>query len=328
MDDTLLGALDIGGTKMAASVANAGGPLARIARATPKSGSIDSVARQGIAMLHEVCDQAGVPRERLATVGVCSAGPFAPIDGMLGLATPNISGRRSGASDLPNDWDVIPLEGPLREVFSTVVIENDCVSALVAERTFGAVQDEPNCVYVTWSTGIGFGLCVDGRVLHGKHGNAGHAGHMMMAENSDALCGCGNRGDLESLISGRNLANRLGLSTADVFDAARRGEPAARAIAEEAARRFGRGLYNVAATLDTRKFVVGGSVWQHHGDWLLSMVREEIESRLQAVTAGVEVVPAGLGSLVAVIGAFSQVMPQEWVPVWRKTQPWQALQRR
>jgi glucokinase len=325
-DQLYLGALDIGGTKMVVSIANADGPLGRITQPTPKSGALDTLARQAIAMLHALCDDKQVPREALQTLGVCSAGPFARIDGMLGLAAPNISGKRSGSSDLPNDWDVIPLEGPLREVFSTVKIENDCVSALVAERTFGAVQDEPNCVYVTWSTGIGFGLCVDGHVLHGKHGNAGHAGHQLMSENSDAVCGCGNVGDLEGMISGRNLGNRLGQSTANVFDAARRGEPQASAIAEEAARRFGRGLYNVAVTLDTSKFVIGGSVWQHHGDWLLPMVQKEIDSRMQAVTAGIELLPAALGSIVADVGAFSLVMPGEWIAKWRVSQPWQGLQ--
>lgn len=322
MNQSLLGALDIGGTKIAASVANMNGPLARVTAPTPKSGAPDTVARQCIAMLHQACDEAGVPRESLQAVGVSSAGPFAQVDGMLGLATPNICGGQSPASDLPNDWLVIPLEAPLRAQFATVAIENDCVSALVAERTFGAVRDEPDCVYVTWSTGIGFGFCVDGHVLHGKHGNAGHAGHMLMSDTSDAVCGCGNRGDLEALISGRNLANRLGQSTADVFDAARAGEPAAHAIAADAARWFGRGLYNVAVALDTRTFVVGGSVWEHHGGWLLPMVQQELASRMHALTDGVSIVPAGLGNLVADIGAFAQVMPAEWVRGWRDTEPW------
>jgi len=319
---SLVGALDIGGTKIAAGIANANGPLARVTEPTPKSGTPDTVARQCIAMLHAACDQAGVPREAIDAVGVSSAGPFAQVDGMLGLASPNICGGQAQSADLPNDWVVIPLEGPLREQFATVAIENDCVSALVAERTFGAVQGEPNCVYVTWSTGIGFGFCVDGHILHGKHGNTGHAGHMLMSESSDALCGCGNRGDLEALISGRNLANRLGQSTADVFDAARNNEPAARAIAEDAARWFGRGLYNVAVALDTRVFVVGGSVWQHHGEWLLPMVRRELDTRMHALTDGVEIVPARLGGLVADFGAFAQVMPQEWVQGWREREAW------
>ena len=189
-------------------------------------------------MLHQACDEAGVPREALSGGRRVVGRAVCPGRRHAGPGLAQYLRRQSQASDLPNDWLVIPLERPLRER-SPCAIENDCVSALVAERTFGAVRDEPDCVYVTWSTGIGFGFCVDGHVLHGKHGNAGHAGHMLMSDTSDALCGCGNRGDLEALISGRNLANRLGQSTADVFDAARAGEPAARAIAEDAARWFG-----------------------------------------------------------------------------------------
>jgi len=72
-------------------------------------------------------------------------------------------------------------------------------------------------------------------------------------------------------------------------------------------------------------FVVGGSVWQHHGEWLLPMVRQELASRLHALTDGVDIVPAALGSLVADIGAFSLVMPVEWMKAWRESEPWQAL---
>ena len=63
MNQSLLGALDIGGTKIAASVANADGPLARVTAPTPKSGPPDTVARTCIELLHAACDQAGVPRE-------------------------------------------------------------------------------------------------------------------------------------------------------------------------------------------------------------------------------------------------------------------------
>jgi glucokinase len=71
--------------------------------------------------------------------------------------------------------------------------ENDAVAALEAERRWGALQGLDHCAYVTWSTGIGVGLCVDGRVLRGKNGNAGHAGHMFVSDDdSAALCGCGN----------------------------------------------------------------------------------------------------------------------------------------
>lgn len=327
MEPDLIGALDIGGTKMAAVIATPQGPLARVTQPTIKVGTSRAVAEEGIALLRAACVRAGVAMQDLDAVGVSSCGPFERIDGMLGIAAPNISGKRSGSIDLPNDWDVIPLEQVLREQFKTVAIENDCVAALVAERTFGAVQGEDDCVYVTWSTGIGFGLCVDGRILHGKHGNAGHAGHMLMSEVSDALCGCGNRGDLEALISGRNLGNRLAQPTADLFAAAQAGEPAAREQVEQAARWFGRGLYNVTATLDTRAFVIGGSVWTHHGKWLAPLVEKEIAAHMPALTQGVTVRPAALGNLVADIGALCLVMPPHWIADWRTRQPWHVLEQ-
>ncbi len=321
----IIGALDIGGTKIAASIANENGPLARLTAPTAKSGTVRALPEQAIGLLEAACAKAGVDPGLLTSVGVGSCGPFVDLDGGIGLAAPNICGGEEAAADLPNDWKAIPLQQVLRERFTHVLIENDCVAALAAERTFGAVQDEPNCVYVTWSTGVGFGLCVDGNLLRGKGGNAGHAGHMLMSENSDAQCGCGNIGDVEGMISGRNLGNRLGKSTQDVFDAARAGDPEARRLAQEAARRFGRALYNVAAVLDTRVFVIGGSVWTHHGDWLAGTVQQEIASRLPAVTRGVKIMPARLQGLVADVGAFSLAMPREWITGWRARQPWKAL---
>lgn len=325
MTSLYIGALDIGGTKMAAMVANAQGPVARVTQPTVKTGTRRAPAEQGVALIEAACRQAGIAPDQIKAVGVSSCGPFVRINGMLALATPNICGGQAGSADLPNDWDVIPLEQVLRERFDTVVIENDCVAALAAERMFGAVVGEMDCAYATWSTGIGFGLCVDGRILHGKHGNAGHAGHMLMSEQSDAICGCGNRGDLEGMISGRNLGNRLEKSTADLFAAARAGDPAAAAVAEEAAKLFGRALYNLVATLDLKAFAIGGSVWQHHGEWLAPFVHKEIESRLPALTRGVSIMPAALGSLVADVGALSLVMPPEWISIWSETKPWNRL---
>lgn len=325
MNTLYIGGLDIGGTKMAATVASVSGPLARVAEPTIKTGPADAVGKQALALLEQACMRAGIESGLVEAVGVSSAGPFARRDGGIGLVTPNLCGALKASADLPNDWDFIPLESILRSRFKSIEIANDCVAALVGERTFGAVRGEADCVYVTWSTGIGFGLCVDGRILRGKHGNAGHAGHTLLNPLSDALCGCGNRGDVESLVSGRNLGNRLGRPAADVFGAARDGEPDAQAIAREAAQWFGRALYNVAATLDTRTFVVGGSVWNHHGDWLLPIVQHEIASRLPVLTEDVAVMPAALGTLVADVGALALVMPQEWMAEWQKTRPWQAL---
>jgi glucokinase len=320
-----IGAIDIGGTKITASVASATGPLARVTQLTIKTGAERTVADQGVALLRAACRQAHLAPDLITHVGVSSCGPFVQTEGGLAVVAPNLCGG-SGAVGLPNNWQSIPLERVLHEHFSTVAIANDCVAALIAERTFGAVQNEPNCAYVTWSTGIGFGLCVDGHVLHGKGGNAGHAGHMLMSERSDALCGCGNRGDLEALVSGHNLELNFGQPAAALFAAAASGSAAERAIIAAAAHWFGRGLYNLVAALDLRQFVIGGSVWTHHASWLGPLVQREIDSHFPILTQGVSVRAAALGPLVADIGALCLVMPPEWIAAWRQTRPWQPWQ--
>lgn len=325
MQSDYLAALDVGGTKMAVTVANRERILARVSSPTPKSGTPRALPEQGIAMIEQACAEAGIAAAQIQTLGVASCGPFVHSEGLICLSTPNICGGNSDASDLPNDWTLIPIEKVLCERFATVAIENDCVAALAGERMFGAVQNEPNCAYVTWSTGVGFGLCVDGRLLHGKQGNAGHAGHILMAEREDAVCGCGNRGDLEGLISGRNIANRLQMPASELFGAARAGEARAQAAVLEAASFFGRALYNLAVTLDMKTFVIGGSVWQHHGDWLKPYVETEIHSRMPSLTEGVSLVNAGLGDRVADIGAFSLVLPEDWASIWRLRRPWNSI---
>lgn len=322
---TYLGALDIGGTKLAATVADVSGPLARVMAPTARSGSERAVGEQAIALLEQACAAAHIEPGMIGRVGVSSCGPFINTAGGIALVTPNLCGGLIGAPDLPNDWTRIPLESVLRERFADVVIRNDCVAALIGERSFGALRGEDDCVYVTWSTGIGFGLCVSGHVLLGKHGNAGHAGHMLLDPASDALCGCGNLGDVEALISGRNIGRRGSQNAATIFSAAKQGQGAERALVEQSAQWFGRALYNLAVTLDTRAFAIGGSVWLHHGDWLEKLVYKEIESRLPALTAGVTIKPAALGSFVADIGALCLVLPEDWRQAWSQSLPWQAL---
>jgi glucokinase len=321
-----IGALDIGGTKIAAMVAGPDGPLARVVAPTAKTGSERAMPEQTLALLEAACREAGVPHEALSAIGVACAGPFVRREGMIAVSTPNISGGLRNDGSLPNDWIEIPLERVLRERYARVRIANDCVAALAGERIFGAAQGEDDCAYVTWSTGIGYGFCVDGHILEGKHGNAGHAGHMMMSEREEAVCGCGNRGDLEGLISGRNIGRPLGLSAPELFDRARAGEPQARAATLEAARWFGRGLYNVTVALDTRVFIIGGSIWNHHGDWLLPMVQEEIAGRLPMLTNGVSIRSAGLDGVVADIGALCMAMPADWIVAWRRSEPWKTLE--
>ncbi|MBT2322185.1 ROK family protein [Variovorax paradoxus] len=294
--------VDIGGTKVAVSLSpDSASPLVgRRSEPTAKTGDNDAVALQILRLIDEICAEQGIAADSIDRVGVSSAGPFVLRDGMFELATPNICGGIAGpARGLPNRWMTAIVEAPLKQRFAHVRVENDAVAALEAERRWGALQGADHCAYVTWSTGVGVGLCVDGRVLHGKNGNAGHAGHSFVVDDdSNALCGCGNVGDVEGLAAGNSIARRFGHPAADLFAAAAAGDPQALATADALCRVMGRMLYNLVATLDLERISLGGSVFWNNREFLLPRLQAQIDGKLVALTRGVLLVPAGLGDKV------------------------------
>jgi glucokinase len=305
--------VDIGGTKVAVSVVDARGVHGRRVEPTAKEGLSDALARQVIRLVDESCREAGLRREDLGMVGVASCGPFVLDEGLIELAAPNICGGLSGAArGLPNDWVTAVLEAPLSEVFPGLRIENDGIAALEAERRWGALQGLDHCAYLTWSTGIGVGLCVDGKPLRGKNGNAGHAGHMFVSDDNQALCGCGNIGDVEALVAGNALPRRFAAGgytdSASILIAAREGDERAVAIIDDACRILGRTMYNLVVTLDLQRISLGGSVFWHHRDYLLPRLQSHITGKFAALTGGVTLVPAGLGDRVGDYAAFALVV--------------------
>jgi glucokinase len=305
--------VDIGGTKVAVSMVNQRGIQARLVEPTAKEGEPDALAQQVLRMLDASCAAAQLRRGDISAVGMASCGPFVLKQGNIELAAPNICGGLAGAArGLPNNWTSAVLEAPLRAAFPRVRIENDGIAALEAERRWGALQGLDHCAYVTWSTGIGVGLCVDGRPLHGKNGNAGHAGHMFVSDNKDALCGCGNIGDLEALVAGNAMPRRFGAlgypDAASILIAARAGNTGAVAIIDELCQVMGRALYNLVVTLDLQRISMGGSVFWHHRDYLLPRLQAQISGRLAALTDSVDVVPAGLGDRVGDYAALALVL--------------------
>ena len=311
-----LACVDIGGTKVAVSMADTQGLRGRVSEPTCKEGRHDALARQIIRLVGESCAHAGLAVADISAVGVSSCGPFVLRDGLVELAAPNICGGLAGpARGLPNTWTTALLEAPLRAVFPQVRVENDGIGALEAERRWGALQIDgqsiAHCAYLTWSTGIGVGLCVDGHILRGKNGNAGHAGHLFVSDNDDALCGCGNVGDVEGLAAGNAIARRFAASgyadAAALLIAAEAGDTKAMAIVDDLCRVMGRTLYNLVVTLDLQRISIGGSVYWHHREFLLPRLQAHISGKFVALTDGFELVSAGLGDKVGDYAALALV---------------------
>ncbi len=312
---TMKACIDVGGTKVAVSLADGTGapPVGRRAEPTATTGNRGALARQILRLVDEVCADLGVDPASVTQAGVSSCGPFLFADGLVEVSNPNICGGMAGPGrGLGNDWVSVPLEAPLRERFARLRVENDAVAALEAERIWGALQGLDHCAYVTWSTGVGAGLCVDGRVLRGKNGNAGHAGHTFASDDPiGLLCGCGNWGDVEALVAGNAVQRRFSeggwADAAALMRAAAAGDPAALAVVDELCRVLGRMLYNLVALMDLQRISLGGAVFWHNQDLLLPRLQHEVSSRLPALTAGVRLVPAGLADKVGDYAALALV---------------------
>lgn len=316
----LTACVDIGGTKVVVALANAQSQhtlqlYARQTEPTVKAGQPDALAQQILKLVANSAIIMGVERSQINSICISSCGPFVIDSGKLALAAPNICGGLAGAAyglqnlglqnpSLPNDWTHLPLQAQLEQHFAHVHIENDAVAALQAERRWGALQGFDHCAYVTWSTGIGVGLCIDGRVLRGKNGNAGHAGHMFVSNDksglTEALCGCGNVGDVEGLVAGNAIERRFGQDANTLLSSS--GSTQA---VDALCRDLGRMLYNLVITLDLQRICLGGSVFWHHQDLLLPKLQAQLTGKLPSLTDGCTLVPAGLGLQVGELAALA-----------------------
>ncbi len=311
--------VDLGGTKIAACVATEAGVVARRRTAVPRTGDTGAVARAMIEQIIECCAQASVDPDQLCAVGISACGPFVGDRGALGSAAPNLCGGLSEGATLGNDWTRIDLEAPFRERFSGVVLANDAQAALLAEYRFGALRGASDCAYLTWSTGIGIGLMVDGRLLRGKSGNAGHAGHSLVPSEaaSGARCGCGNEGDVESLAGGAALSRSWGADTESLFTAFRRGDPRAVRLLDRALDAVADLIYNLVVTLDIERVAIGGGLFCAQADVLLPALRERLTGSrrrpgMQSILKGLMVVAVDDPGRTAELGALSLVIPADW----------------
>jgi glucokinase len=117
---------------------------------------------------------------------------------------------------------------------------------------------------------------------------------MFVSDDDQALCGCGNIGDVEALVAGNAIARRFGSDAATLLLRAKSGDGQALSLVHGLCRVMGRALYNMIITCDLQRISLGGSVFWHHREFLLPLLAGEIRGKLPALTDGCELVPAGL----------------------------------
>jgi glucokinase len=272
-------AVDVGGTKVAAGVVDRSGRLLRSAQVPTAGADADALFEVLVGVVHEALD--GTDPGALAGCGVGSGGPMAA------------GGEAVSPLNIPQ-WRDFPLRMRLAERLGTAVwVDNDAKALALGEGWRGAAQGVRDYLAMVVSTGVGGGIVLDGRLLHGHAGNAGHIGHLIV-EPGGRRCGCGAVGCLEAEASGTAIRAVTGAHPEDA--------PAA--VRQRTGTLVGRAVASVANLLDLRLACVAGSVALGYGAPFFEAAQAELDRSARIGHArGARIVPGGLGADGPLVGA-------------------------
>jgi glucokinase len=285
-----IGAVDIGGTKIAVGLVSRQGELL-VHRQFPtqaERGFDDGLARI-VAHLRRLSAS-----YTLEGIGVGCTGPVDPFSGRIGVV------------EFLTAWEGADLVGGLTRAFDLpVALENDADAAALAESAWGVGRGASRFIYVTISTGIGVGLIFDGCLYRGVDGAHPEIGHHVI-DPSGPACGCGAHGCWESLASGSALARLSptpGWDARQVCAAAAAGEPSARWAVARVGYYLGVGLANLVTLFIPDVIALGGGLMNSRG-----LFWEHIEATVRSQCGYVpyqktRLLPAVLGPQVGLIGA-------------------------
>lgn len=312
-NDRLYVGLDVGGTTMKAGVVdNIGKPLSQVSMATEAAQG----QTQGLATMVEcirlAIKAAHLTIERISAIGVATPGSMDIPAGVI-IAPPNLK-----------PWRNVPVRKHIEDAFGLpTAFQNDANAAAYGEYWAGAGKEFHSMVLFTLGTGIGGGIIIDDRIFEGAHSHGGELGHTKIDVHNGRLCGCGQRGCLETYCSAtavvaRTLealaddrgqsslhaaASRHELTSKDVFLAAEAGDKLAQHIVDRTAFYLAVGAANVMHTVDPELVCFAGGMTAA-GEPLLHLIRKYVHDLAFALPAAkTHIRFALLGSDAGMIGA-------------------------
>lgn len=288
MTPTLYASIDLGGTNLSAAFADGQGQIvAETKQPTRSYEGPTAVLERIAAMVNALAAQAGT---KPAALGI----------GVPGLVDVG-RGETRFLPNLPTQWRDVPVAAALTpKVGCPVFVLNDARAATLGELVFGHGRTARTMVFFGLGTGVGGGIVVNRQLHLGPLGAAGELGHQTIVPDGPP-CGCGNRGCLETLVSGPAITaegvrlllsgnapklhelckgDATRVSPITMAAAARAGEPAAREALERVAEWLGIGAANLIVALHPDLIVVGGGV-SEMGDLLLDPLRATVRRRVR-----------------------------------------------
>ena len=312
--------IDIGGTKCAVVLGKDTMPenvtdviLDKVVFATAAGGSVQAVIDDIIFAAEDLLEKHGAAFADLKGIGISCGGPLDSKRGLI-LSPPNLPG-----------WDNVPITDILSKHFGVkAVLQNDANACALAEWKYGAGRGMENVVFLTFGTGMGAGLILNGRLYTGACDLAGEAGHIRL--NSTGPVGYGKEGSFEGYCSGGGIVNLAklmmehpdcpktvlsdeeDLTAKSISDAAKAGDPLARNVYQVSAIRLGQGLAVLVDLLNPEAIVIG-SIYTRDTALFEDYVKDVLKKEaLPAAVAACKILPAALGERIGDIAALSLVL--------------------
>lgn len=296
----MIGAVDIGGTKIAVGVVDDNGKVLARAETPTEADNYSSGLEAIVRMLRETAKNTGT---ELRGIGIGSTGPVDPIRGEFGDV------------DFLPGWRGKNLVRDLEDRFKLrAALENDGDAAALAEAGWGAGRNRTRLIYITVGTGIGGGIILDGKLYRGVDGAHPEVGHQVI-DPSGPQCTCGFRGCWESLAAGPAMVawveshapagypHRQGITAKRICELAANGDEIAQQAVEHEAFYLGLGLANLINLFTPDAIVLSGSVMKS-APLFLDRVRDVIRTGCRFVPAEkTELTLASLGDDTNLIGA-------------------------
>ena len=256
------------------------------------------------------------PKWRLCSIGISCGGPLDAQEGLI-LSPPN----------LPK-WERADIFTPLKRAFGVpVMIQNDADACALAEWRMGAGKGCQNMIFLTFGTGMGAGLILNGRLYSGTNNLAGEVGHIRLAEEGPV--GYGKGGSFEGFCSGGGIADlgrkRAGealdagkpplfcpgredlprISAKSIAEAMEQGDALAAEIFDTVGEYLGRGISLLVDILNPERIIIG-SIYARQRKTLEKRMLEVVEAEALKVSARVcRILPASLGEQIGDYAAVS-----------------------
>ena len=308
--------VDVGGTKCAVTYGQKEGFELHIREKIRfATTDVDETIANIVRAVDDVMRKNGLTAGNTAAIGVSCGGPLDSRTGVV-MSPPNLPG-----------WDNIPIVKLLGDRFGIRTgIHNDANACALAEWKFGAGIGARNMAFLTFGTGLGAGLILDGKLYAGTNDNAGELGHIRLSDFGPV--GYGKCGSFEGFASGGGIAqlarfkvsekHQMGqrvswcapgqldeITARDVADAAAAGDELALEIYRISATYLGRGLAIVIDLINPEVILIGG-IYTRNREMMEPFVLREIEREALSHARRVcSIRPAALGEQIGDYAALS-----------------------